>query len=142
MGFNSKPTRPRIVESLEPTSVDSSLSRNFKGGFTFSTDCSSYERIDSVPGISEDMSKPSSADNLSDISTPLSTLDRDAVPPATEERSESTTDRHSEIIVEEERVDPVENNKPSDSPERHVTWSESVQHIDPPGSKETTPRTP
>ena len=137
--FNSKPPRPRVVESLEPTSVDSSLSRNLKGGFTFSTDCSSYERIDGIPGVS-DMSKPSSGDNLSDISTPLSTLDRDAQLPAPEGSSDATSTTQREIVIEEQHVDPVENNKPSDSPERHVTWSESVQHIDPPTSKETTPR--
>ena len=137
--FNSKPPRPRVVESLEPTSVDSSLSRNLKGGFTFSTDCSSYERIDGIPGVS-DMSKPSSGDNLSDISTPLSTLDRDAQLPVSEGSSDATSTTQREIIIEEQQVDPVENNKPSDSPERHVTWSESVQHIDPPTSKETTPR--
>ncbi|KAL5254929.1 hypothetical protein ACHWQZ_G014394 [Mnemiopsis leidyi] len=137
--FNSRPTRPRVVESLEPTSVDSSLSRNLKGGFTFSTDCSSYERIDGLPGVS-DMSKPSSGDNLSDISTPISTLDRNTQLPDSEGGSDGTSATQREIIIEEQHVNPVENNKPSDSPERHVTWSESVQHIDPPPSKETTPR--
>ena len=140
--YHSKPLKPRlIVESPDPTSNESSLSRILKpGGFVFSTDCSSYERLDGMPGVSDDASKPSSLDNLSNISTPQSSLDRNALPSVPDLEAEDPTEQ-KEIIAKDNPDGSVDNSKASDSPERHVTWSESVLHIDPPASKGSTPRT-
>ena len=100
--------------------------------FVFGTDNSdSYEQIDGSKGVLEVSPKPSSYENvnLSDLSTPLSTFERD-----------------SKLEVEAIEVDgdtaesaPVADDSSSDamkvdSPGRRVTWSERVQHIDPPSS--------